>query len=124
MCNCVFRIQCYLHFVNDHLLADFLHLFIYMICTLYIYVICTFKFQDLQELFSIPQQGFDVSLTQQQLDEEHDHHHIMYSMLLKFLCSILWPCMHFFSPFSSFVLQGRVSKSRNGVFGDVGYSRS
>nr|GMD67546.1 protein chromatin remodeling 24 [Ipomoea batatas] len=32
---------------------------------------------DLQELFSIPQQGFDVSLTQQQLDEEHDHHHIM-----------------------------------------------
>ncbi|CAH9085282.1 unnamed protein product [Cuscuta epithymum] len=30
---------------------------------------------DLQELFSIPKQGFDVSLTQQQLHEEHDHHH-------------------------------------------------
>ncbi|CAH9091888.1 unnamed protein product [Cuscuta europaea] len=32
---------------------------------------------DLQELFSIPKQGFDVSLTQQQLHEEHDHHHEM-----------------------------------------------
>ncbi|CAH9085288.1 unnamed protein product [Cuscuta epithymum] len=34
-----------------------------------------FSRRDLQELFSIPKQGFDVSLTQQQLYEEHDHHH-------------------------------------------------
>ncbi|XP_074350911.1 protein CHROMATIN REMODELING 24 isoform X1 [Apium graveolens] len=31
-----------------------------------------FSQQDLRELFSIPKQGFDVSLTQQQLHEEHD----------------------------------------------------
>ncbi|XP_024028985.1 protein CHROMATIN REMODELING 24 [Morus notabilis] len=32
---------------------------------------------DLQELFSLPAQGFDVSLTQQQLHEEHDRQHIV-----------------------------------------------
>ncbi|XP_050205526.1 protein CHROMATIN REMODELING 24-like isoform X2 [Mercurialis annua] len=32
-----------------------------------------FSQQDLRELFSLPKQGFDISLTQQQLHEEHDH---------------------------------------------------
>ncbi|GMY12529.1 protein CHROMATIN REMODELING 24 isoform X1 [Fagus crenata] len=36
-----------------------------------------FSQQDLRELFSIPKQGFDVSVTQQQLHEEHDCQHIM-----------------------------------------------
>ncbi|KAG6717084.1 hypothetical protein I3842_04G080000 [Carya illinoinensis] len=36
-----------------------------------------FSQQDLRELFSIPAQGFDVSVTQQQLHEEHDCQHIM-----------------------------------------------
>jgi hypothetical protein len=27
--------------------------------------------QDIQELFSLPEQGFDVSVTQKQLQEEH-----------------------------------------------------
>ncbi|XP_062095785.1 protein CHROMATIN REMODELING 24 [Humulus lupulus] len=36
-----------------------------------------FSQQDLRELFSLPAQGFDVSLTQQQLHEEHDCQHIM-----------------------------------------------
>ncbi|KDP31473.1 hypothetical protein JCGZ_15353 [Jatropha curcas] len=31
-----------------------------------------FSQQDLRELFSLPKQGFDISLTQQQLHEEHD----------------------------------------------------
>lgn len=34
-----------------------------------------FSHQDLHELFSIPESGFDVSLTQQQLHEEHDSQH-------------------------------------------------
>ncbi|KAM7523482.1 hypothetical protein LguiA_013384 [Lonicera macranthoides] len=34
-----------------------------------------FSQQDLRELFSIPKQGFDISLTQQQLHEEHDCQH-------------------------------------------------
>jgi hypothetical protein len=33
--------------------------------------------QDIQELFSLPQQGFDVSLTQQQLQEEHGQQLVM-----------------------------------------------
>ncbi|CAI9297711.1 unnamed protein product [Lactuca saligna] len=33
--------------------------------------------QDLRELFSILKQGFDVSLTQQELHEEHDYEHKM-----------------------------------------------
>ncbi|XP_078434254.1 chromatin remodeling 24 isoform X2 [Wolffia australiana] len=36
-----------------------------------------FSQKDLHELFSLPKQGFDVSLTQQQLYEEHDRHHKM-----------------------------------------------
>ncbi|XP_065618738.1 protein CHROMATIN REMODELING 24 isoform X1 [Quercus suber] len=36
-----------------------------------------FSQQDLRELFSLPAQGFDVSVTQQQLHEEHDCQHIM-----------------------------------------------
>ncbi|CAA7396762.1 unnamed protein product [Spirodela intermedia] len=36
-----------------------------------------FSQKDLQELFSLPKQGFDISLTQQQLYEEHDRHHKM-----------------------------------------------
>ncbi|XP_022002745.1 protein CHROMATIN REMODELING 24 isoform X3 [Helianthus annuus] len=36
-----------------------------------------FSAQDLRELFSLPKQGFDVSLTQQQLHEEHDSEHTM-----------------------------------------------
>ncbi|KAM5577837.1 protein CHROMATIN REMODELING 24 [Rosa sericea] len=36
-----------------------------------------FSQQDLRELFSLPQQGFDVSLTQKQLNEEHDQQHTM-----------------------------------------------
>jgi hypothetical protein len=35
-------------------------------------------FQDLRELFSLPKQGFNISLTQQQLHEEHDSQHKMY----------------------------------------------
>ncbi|KAF7840134.1 protein CHROMATIN REMODELING 24 [Senna tora] len=31
-----------------------------------------FSQQDLRELFSLPKEGFDVSVTQRQLDEEHD----------------------------------------------------
>lgn len=31
--------------------------------------------QDLRELFSLPKEGFDVSVTQRQLDEEHDCRH-------------------------------------------------
>ncbi|XP_004503910.1 protein CHROMATIN REMODELING 24 [Cicer arietinum] len=31
--------------------------------------------QDLRELFSLPKEGFDVSVTQRQLDEEHDCQH-------------------------------------------------
>ncbi|OIW18154.1 hypothetical protein TanjilG_31274 [Lupinus angustifolius] len=34
-----------------------------------------FSQQDLRELFRIPKEGFDVSVTQQQLDEEHDRQH-------------------------------------------------
>ncbi|PSS30202.1 Protein CHROMATIN REMODELING like [Actinidia chinensis var. chinensis] len=47
-----------------------------------------FSQQDLQELFSLPKQGFDVSLTQQQLHEEHDRQHTMSESLkdhMKFL---------------------------------------
>ncbi|KAG8640786.1 protein CHROMATIN REMODELING 24 isoform X1 [Manihot esculenta] len=36
-----------------------------------------FSQQDLRELFSLPKQGFDISLTQQQLHEEHDHQYKM-----------------------------------------------
>ncbi|KAL0425681.1 UNVERIFIED_CONTAM: protein CHROMATIN REMODELING 24 [Sesamum radiatum] len=36
-----------------------------------------FSQQDLRDLFSLPKQGFDVSPTQQQLLEEHDHQHTM-----------------------------------------------
>ncbi|XP_077213472.1 chromatin remodeling 24 [Tasmannia lanceolata] len=36
-----------------------------------------FSQKDLQELFTLPVQGFDVSLTQQQLHEEHDYQHKM-----------------------------------------------
>ncbi|KAJ6918655.1 protein CHROMATIN REMODELING 24 [Populus alba x Populus x berolinensis] len=47
-----------------------------------------FSQQDLRELFSIPKQGFDISLTQQQLHEEHDSQHKMDEFLeshIKFL---------------------------------------
>jgi hypothetical protein len=33
--------------------------------------------QDIQDLFSLPQQGFDVSLTQKQLQEEHGQQVVM-----------------------------------------------
>ncbi|KAK8710077.1 hypothetical protein V6N13_145418 [Hibiscus sabdariffa] len=36
-----------------------------------------FSQQDLRELFSLPKQGFDISLTQRQLLEEHDSQHKM-----------------------------------------------
>ncbi|KAK8951942.1 ATP-dependent DNA helicase DDM1 [Platanthera zijinensis] len=36
-----------------------------------------FSQKDIRDLFELPVQGFDVSLTQQQLYEEHDHHHTM-----------------------------------------------
>ncbi|KAI8526631.1 hypothetical protein RHMOL_Rhmol12G0010800 [Rhododendron molle] len=36
-----------------------------------------YRKQDLRELFSLPRQGFDISLTQQQLHEKHDRHHTM-----------------------------------------------
>ncbi|KAL0429201.1 UNVERIFIED_CONTAM: protein CHROMATIN REMODELING 24 [Sesamum radiatum] len=36
-----------------------------------------FSQQDLRDLFSLPKQGFDISPTQQQLLEEHDHQHTM-----------------------------------------------
>ncbi|KAM0847093.1 hypothetical protein ACQ4PT_055225 [Festuca glaucescens] len=32
-----------------------------------------YKSQEIQDLFSLPEQGFDVSLTQKQLQEEHGH---------------------------------------------------
>ncbi|XAR51052.1 DNA helicase [Bertholletia excelsa] len=47
-----------------------------------------FSQQDLRELFSLPRQGFDVSLTQQQLHEEHAHQQTMDEYLrvhIKFL---------------------------------------
>ncbi|KAF9681810.1 hypothetical protein SADUNF_Sadunf05G0041300 [Salix dunnii] len=47
-----------------------------------------FSQQDLCELFSLPKQGFDISLTQQQLHEEHDSQHKMDEFLeshVKFL---------------------------------------
>ncbi|PKA64751.1 DNA repair and recombination protein RAD54 [Apostasia shenzhenica] len=36
-----------------------------------------FSQKDIRELFSLPPQGFDVSLTQQQLYEEHDRQHTL-----------------------------------------------
>ncbi|KAL6219876.1 hypothetical protein ACLB2K_007635 [Fragaria x ananassa] len=36
-----------------------------------------FSQQDLRELFSLPQEGFDISLTQKQLNEEHDQQYTM-----------------------------------------------
>ncbi|KAG0500039.1 hypothetical protein HPP92_000111 [Vanilla planifolia] len=33
--------------------------------------------KDIHELFSLPPQGFDISLTQQQLYEEHDRQHTL-----------------------------------------------
>ncbi|PIN09400.1 Transcription-coupled repair protein CSB/RAD26 (contains SNF2 family DNA-dependent ATPase domain) [Handroanthus impetiginosus] len=36
-----------------------------------------FSQQDLRDLFTLPKQGFDISPTQQQLLEEHDHQHTM-----------------------------------------------
>ncbi|KAH7520927.1 hypothetical protein FEM48_Zijuj08G0197600 [Ziziphus jujuba var. spinosa] len=50
-----------------------------------------FSQQDLRDLFSIPAQGFDVSLTQQQLYEEHDCQYLMDESLkshIKFLQSL------------------------------------
>ncbi|WCJ41023.1 chromatin remodeling 24 [Euphorbia peplus] len=50
-----------------------------------------FSQQDLRELFSLPKQGFDVSVTQQQLHEEHDCQHKMDEFLeahVKFLESL------------------------------------
>ncbi|CAN0877890.1 Protein CHROMATIN REMODELING 24 [Linum grandiflorum] len=47
-----------------------------------------FSKQDLKELFSLPKHGFDVSVTQQQLHEEHDKQHKMEEELeahIKFL---------------------------------------
>ncbi|KAG5520407.1 hypothetical protein RHGRI_033105 [Rhododendron griersonianum] len=47
-----------------------------------------FSQADLRELFSLPRQGFDISLTQQQLHEKHDRHHTMSEYLkahMKFL---------------------------------------
>ncbi|KAI5587719.1 hypothetical protein BDE02_05G053400 [Populus trichocarpa] len=47
-----------------------------------------FSQQDLRELFSLPKQGFNISLTQQQLHEEHDSQHKMDEFLeshIKFL---------------------------------------
>ncbi|KAA3456121.1 protein CHROMATIN REMODELING 24 [Gossypium australe] len=47
-----------------------------------------FSQQDLRELFSLPKQGFDISLTQKQLHEEHDSQHKMDELLethIKFL---------------------------------------
>ncbi|XP_010911175.1 SNF2 domain-containing protein ENL1 [Elaeis guineensis] len=41
-----------------------------------------FSQKDIQELFSLPEQGFDVSLTQQQLYEEHDQQQTMDDSLL------------------------------------------
>ncbi|KAG6767395.1 hypothetical protein POTOM_028599 [Populus tomentosa] len=49
-----------------------------------------FSQQDLRELFSLPKQGFNISLTQQQLHEEHDSQHKMDEYLeshIKFLDS-------------------------------------
>ncbi|XP_061346860.1 protein CHROMATIN REMODELING 24 [Gastrolobium bilobum] len=34
-----------------------------------------FSQQDLRDIFSLPKEGFDVSVTQRQLDEEHDRQH-------------------------------------------------
>ncbi|CAN1168892.1 Protein CHROMATIN REMODELING 24 [Linum perenne] len=47
-----------------------------------------FSKQDLRDLFSLPKDGFDVSLTQRQLHEEHDKQHKMEEALeahIKFL---------------------------------------
>ncbi|CAL9150868.1 unnamed protein product [Musa hybrid cultivar] len=42
-----------------------------------------FSQKDIQELFRLPEQGFDVSLTQKQLQEEHDQQHNMNAYLMK-----------------------------------------
>ncbi|KAL4567255.1 hypothetical protein LXL04_022833 [Taraxacum kok-saghyz] len=50
-----------------------------------------FSYWDRKNLFSLPKQGFDVSLTQQQLHKEHDSEHKMDSSLkvhIKFLESL------------------------------------
>ncbi|KAL4204403.1 hypothetical protein AMTRI_Chr01g131870 [Amborella trichopoda] len=50
-----------------------------------------FSQRDLRELFSLPPQGFDVSLTQLQLEEEHGSDHVMEASLsdhIKFLESL------------------------------------
>nr|CAD1838853.1 unnamed protein product [Ananas comosus var. bracteatus] len=47
-----------------------------------------FSKKDIQELFRLPEQGFDVSVTQKQLQEEHDKQHNMSDSLrnhIKFL---------------------------------------
>ncbi|KAK9162446.1 hypothetical protein Syun_003348 [Stephania yunnanensis] len=47
-----------------------------------------FSKQDLRELFSLPKQGFDVSVTQQQMQAEHDWQNVMHDSLkshIKFL---------------------------------------
>lgn len=41
-------------------------------------------FQDLRELFSLPEEGFDTSVTQQQMHEEHDQQLTMYDLNDKF----------------------------------------
>ncbi|OMO56201.1 SNF2-related protein [Corchorus olitorius] len=40
-----------------------------------------FSQQDLRELFSLPKEGFDISVTQRQLHEEHDSQHKMDELL-------------------------------------------
>lgn len=50
-----------------------------------------FSKHDLQELFSLPKQGFDVSLTQKQMLEEHDQQYMMEESLkahIEFLKSL------------------------------------
>ncbi|KAF5208145.1 Chromatin remodeling [Thalictrum thalictroides] len=42
-----------------------------------------FSRQDLRDIFSLPKEGFDVSVTQRQLDEEHDQHDIIMNDSLK-----------------------------------------
>ncbi|RDY00771.1 Protein CHROMATIN REMODELING 24, partial [Mucuna pruriens] len=49
-----------------------------------------FSQQDLRELFSLPKEGFDVSVTQRQLNEEHDRQHTVddsFKAHIKFLKS-------------------------------------
>jgi len=53
-------------------------LFLVIVCSISYWIFMAILYpQEIQELFSLPQQGFDVSLTQKQLQEEHGQQVVM-----------------------------------------------